>query len=382
MLYIHCKEIISPTRQIDDGVILVNGKKIIALDHAKNIDPPFGAKIIDAPSAIACPGFIDWQLNGGYGYDFTQNPESIWEVGSRLAETGVTSFLPTIITAPADVYEKSIRSLQDQRPKNYSGSQPLGYHFEGPFLNPEKKGAHNPAFIRPVTVTETSKWSRKNGVWVVTLAPEMPGAIEIIPLLVQKGVVVSAGHSAATYDQALVAFRAGVTVGTHLFNAMPKLDHRTPGLAAALLLSDDVTVGLIPDGIHVHPAMVKMAWDQKGKSRMAIITDAMAALGMPAGQYQLAGSKVIVDARSVRLEDGTLAGSILRMDTAVKNMVSFTNCSLSDAIYSSTFGVARLIKSPTKGRLKVGGDADIVLLDESVKVLTTIVNGEVIYNSL
>ncbi|MCX6079008.1 MAG: N-acetylglucosamine-6-phosphate deacetylase [Chloroflexi bacterium] len=382
MLYIRCSNLIGSKRQARDAIVLLDGSQIRAVESAADLPIPANAQMLDARGLSLAPGFIDWQLNGGFGLDFTENPGSIWDVAARLPEHGVTAFLPTIITAPLDVYAAAQDVMHAGAPSGFRGAQPLGLHFEGPYLNPGKKGAHNPAYLRNPATAETSSWSRKNGVWLVTLAPELSGAQALIKALLKKGVVVSAGHSLATYDQGLDAFAAGVSCVTHLFNAMPPLDHRVPGLIAASLQTHKVTVGLIPDGIHVHPAMVALAWKQKGPRGMAIVTDAMGALGMPPGLYGLGDYHVRVDEVSARLENGTLAGSILRLDQAVRNLMAFTGCSLAQAVGAASINVAKLIGAGRKGRLQPGADADLVLLDDQAGVVATIVRGEVVFSKL
>ena len=382
MLYIRCSTLLTPARQIQDGALLIDEGKILAIGPQAQLPAPTGARILDAHALRAAPGYIDWQLNGGFGLDFTDAPASIWKVAARLPEHGVTSFLPTIVTAPLDVYAAAQQTLRSGPPAGWRGAQPLGLHFEGPFLNPAKKGAHNPLYLRAPSLSETQEWSLKNGVRVVTLAPELPGAHELIHALRQRGVIVSAGHSLATYEQAGQAFATGITCGTHLFNAMPPLDHRAPGLPAALLQNPQITVGLIPDGIHVHPAMVALAWKQKGPRGLAIVTDAMGALGMPPGVYRLGDYEVIVDAVSARLTDGTLAGSILRMDQAVRNLMSFTSCSLLQAVAAASANVARLLGVRHKGFLRPGADADLLLLDGQANLWATFVSGELVFSKL
>jgi len=382
MLYIRCSTLFAPARFIKDAAILIDEEKILAVASQALLTPPAGARILDAHGLYLSPGYIDWQLNGGFGLDFTDDPLAIWDVAARLPEHGVTSFLPTIITAPLGVYAAAQRALRGGPPAGWRGAQPLGLHFEGPFLNPAKKGAHNPLYLRAPSLTDTRDWSRKSGLSLVTLAPELPDAHELIQALCQKGVVVSAGHSMATYEQALDAFSAGVTSATHLFNAMPPLDHRAPGLPAAVLQAQQVMVGLIPDGIHVHPAMVDLAWKLKGPRGVAIVTDAMGALGMPPGVYGLGDYQVTVDHLSARLDNGTLAGSILRMDQAVRNLISFTACSLPQALESASANVARLLRIRHKGFLRPGADADLLLLDEQANVMATFVRGELAFSRL
>jgi len=379
--YIRASQVLTPNRVINHAAILIEDGKIIAVDSAHTLKRPAKAKFIDAYGLTAAPGYIDWQLNGGFGFDFAESPRTIWDVAARLPEHGVTSFLPTIITQPLYKYDEAMEVLRRGAPKDFSGAQPLGLHFEGPYLNPGKKGAHNPAYLRKPSVDEIQNWSRANGVWLVTLAPEQEGAPDMIRALTARGVVVSAGHTLATHDQAQQAFAAGVTCATHLFNAMPALDHRAPGLIAALLQTPGVKVGLIPDGVHVHPAMVALAWKMKGKRGIAIVTDAVSALGMPPGQYNLGDFTITVDEVSVRLADGTLAGSNLRMDAAVRNLCAFTECSLLDAVTSATRTVAQLIGTRRKGVLRKGADADVVLLDTNGSVISTIIKGNVVYKS-
>jgi N-acetylglucosamine-6-phosphate deacetylase len=259
----------------------------------------------------------------------------------------------------------------------------LGLHVEGPFLNPQKKGAHNAAYLRtldPEVVAQCRDWSPESGVRLVTLAPELPGALEWASTLTGRGVVVSSGHSMATYAEALAGFDAGTRYGTHLFNAMPALHHREPGLIGALLTDERPAVGLIVDGIHVHPAAVQMVWKILGKERLSLITDAMAAQGMPPGRYLLGDYEVVVDESSARLVDGTLAGSILSLDAALRNLMAFTGCSFRDALPTVTTVPAALLGiEDRRGRLAPGLAADLALLTPDLEVVTTIVGGRVVY---
>jgi N-acetylglucosamine-6-phosphate deacetylase len=214
----------------------------------------------------------------------------------------------------------------------------------------------------------------------VTLAPELPGALDLVAALTARGVLVSAGHSAATFEQAKAGVDAGIRYGTHLFNAMPALQHREPGLPGALLTDARATVGLIADGVHTHPAIVSLAWQALGPRRLNLVTDAMAALGMPAGTHRLGDFDVEVDATSARLADGTLAGSILSLDQALRNLVSMTGCSLEEALATVTSTAARAIGvDAERGTLARGAAADVVLLTPDLRVRTTIVAGEIVY---
>jgi N-acetylglucosamine-6-phosphate deacetylase len=231
------------------------------------------------------------------------------------------------------------------------------------------------------TLEAVDNWSPETQVRLVTLAPELPGALPVISALAERGVVVSAGHSLASFAEAMAGFAAGVRYGTHLFNAMPALHHRDPGLVGALLEDERVIVGLIPDGVHVHPALVKLAW-QAAAPRLNVVTDAMAALGMAPGRYDLGDFQVTVDETTCRLPDGTLAGSVLGMDTAVRNLITYTGCTLAEAIATVTSVPADLLGlGHHKGSIAPGYDADMVLLTPDLQVAMTIVHGEVIYST-
>ena len=217
---------------------------------------------------------------------------------------------------------------------------------------------------------------------MVTLAPELRGALDVVRQLVANGVLVSAGHSMATYDEAERGFDAGIGYGTHLFNAMPPLAHREPGLPGALLTDSRVAAGFIPDGVHTHPAMIEVAWKLLSPARFSMVTDCMAALGMGPGSHLLGDYEVIVDAESARLRDGTLAGSILSLDEGLRNLIAQTGCSLEDALATVTTTPARLLGlTRERGRIEPGHVADLVLLSDDHRVTLTVARGEVIYRA-
>lgn len=333
------------------------------------------------------PGFIDLQVNGAFGHDFTSDPGSVAQVAARLPETGATAFLPTVISSPLEKYPSILRDLErailssgDGAHAIARGAAILGVHLEGPYLNRNKAGAHDSTLLRNPSPADLQTYVGSALVRLVTLAPELPDAIEIIRALCARGIVVSAGHSAATYAQAMVGFDAGITWGTHLYNAMLPFAHREPGLVGALL-SSDVPCGLIVDGIHAHPAAVATAYRAKGARGIALATDSMAAMGMGTGAYKLGERDVTVDENSARLRDGTLAGSILKMDQAIRNMIAFTGCSLADAVTMASATPARVLGLDKKGRIEIGCDADLILLDEKLCVQMTIARGEIVYRN-
>lgn len=325
------------------------------------------------------PGFIDLQVNGAFGSDFTSDPGSVARVAARLPETGVTAFLPTLISSPLSSYPGLVRELEPAA-RSAQGAEILGVHLEGPFLNPAKAGAHDRLVSPSPTCPSFETYPASALVRLVTLAPEIPNALEMIRTLRACGIVVSAGHSAATYVQATAGFDAGITCGTHLYNAMSAFTHREPGLVGALL-SSAVPCGLIVDGVHAHPAAVATAYRAKGAHGIALVTDAMAAMDMGAGEYRLGERKVTVDENSARLNDGTLAGSILKMDEALRNMIAFTGCSLADAVIMASSTPAHIAGSKSKGEIEIGRDADVVLLGQDLRVRRTIARGEIVYQA-
>ena len=378
-IYIHHATILTPRLRLDDGALLVEGERIAAVGPAGRLVCPPGSQVIDAAGGLLIPGLIDLQLNGAFGHDFTADPATIWPVAAGLPRYGVTTFLPTMITSPLATAAEAQAVLAGGRPAGFQGADPLGLHLEGPFLNPDKKGAHNPAYLRPPAPEAIANWSPEQGVRLVTLAPELPGAIDLIARLAGRGVVVSAGHSLATVDQAQRGFAAGITYGTHLFNAMPPLGHREPGLAGALLADPALTVGLIPDGIHVHPAVVALIWRLKGSDRLTLVSDAMAALGMPPGRYDLGDHAVTVTETDARLADGTLAGSILPLDAALRQLIACTGCTLAEALPTVTSTPAALLGLSDRGRLAPGLRADLVLLSPDLTVVKTMTAGVMSY---
>lgn len=381
MLLITHATLYTPDQVIADGALLVADGRIAALGPAATLTAPPGATVLDASGLHLTPGFIDLQFNGGFGHDFTADPTAIWQVAAQLPRYGVTAFLPTVITSPLATVAAA-QSVVMQPPAGAPhGAVPLGLHVEGPFLNPQKKGAHNPAYLRTPDPAAVADWSPAQGIRLVTLAPELPGALALAELLHGRGILVSAGHSTASYAEAMAGFAAGIGYGTHLFNAMPTLGHREPGLPGALLSDDRPVVGIIADGVHSHPAMVDLAWRALGSRRLNLVTDAMAALGMPPGKQLLGDFEVLVDDVSARLPDGTLAGSILSLDQALRNLMAFSGCSLAEALPTITRTPATALgMAAERGSLAEGYRADLALLDQDLQVAATLIAGRVVYS--
>ena len=384
---IHNINLLEDGQLIEDGIIVIDAGHIRFVGQRGDHVFAEGAATFDGKSWFAAPGFIDLQLNGAYGVDFSSNPDGINKVAVRIPETGVTAFLVTFITSPMDEYADKLRAtlvaqaaVAEITKTHKPAARVFGAHLEGPFLNPEMPGAHQAALFCHPTPDCLRRLAPIEVVRLMTLAVEMPGGLEAVGWLQERGVTVSIGHSMSTAEQGLQAFSEGVGYVTHLFNAMPSLHHRNPGLVGASLSSGQVRCGLIVDGIHVHPLVIRMVYHCLGAKRLALVTDAMAAMGMPSGDHHIGGQPVKVVDNSVHLQDGRLAGSILRMDQAVRNMVAFSGCSVAEAVRMATTTPAEVLGMGHRfGHLKPGYPADIVLLDEVLQVKATFIGGKVSY---
>ena len=354
--------------------VVVDGSMITA------VAPPTAEhahRVVDATGCSVLPGFIDLQVNGAVGVDLTSQPHRIGEVAQFLVQCGVTSFMPTVISSSADDTAAAIAALSAS---SHDGARSLGIHLEGPFLNPLRAGAHPIHQLRPPSLAEAKGWRNDMGVAMVTLAPEMTHALQLVAHLVANGVVVCAGHTMAKPNEIDEAIAAGVRGVTHLFNAMGPINARVPGPAGATLANSELIAGLIVDGLHVDPVMVRLAWQALGPDRIALVTDAIAALGLPQGEYSVGETDVVVDDRGARTPEGVLAGSVLRFDEAVRNLMRFTRCDLAEASLAASATPARLAQRPDIGRLAAGCLADIVVLDEHHRVVATLVGGRVVFD--
>ena len=335
----------------------------------------------DAPhDSFITPGLIDVQLNGGLGEDFTANPEAIARVATALPRWGVTLFLPTFVTAPMATYRRALAYLRDA--PHPEGAIIGGAHLEGPFLNPRYKGVHDAALMRLPSQADLTELLSYPALRYMTVAPELPGALDLIRGLADAGVVVALGHSGATYDDAMAGYDAGASSTTHLFNAMPPLHHRVPGLVGAALDHPVAYVTFIPDGVHLDPAIVRLIWRQRGVAGIILVTDSLAAMGMAAGVYDIGGRQIRVDGAAARAVDNpaVLAGSILTMDEALRRMLRFTGCSFYQAISMASLNPARLLGlDHCKGRVQVGYDGDLTVFDADFVPRQTYVGGVLRY---
>lgn len=318
---------------------------------------------------LLAPGFVDLQCNGGIGIDLASSPEHLWDLAADLPRTGVTSFLPTLVSSPEAVLDGLLAVLAAGPPDGWVGARPLGIHLEGPYL--ARPGAHRPEHLR-------RPGTRRDLVAMMTLAPELPGAVDLVASLDEAGIVAALGHTDATTEQALAAVEAGARMATHLFNVMAPMHHREPGLAGVALADHRLAASLVVDGVHVHPVAVAAAWRALGPERFVLISDATAARGAPPGQVRLGDTWADYDGTAVRTTDGTLAGSALAMDQAVRNLVSFTGCAVADGVAAASSTPAGVLGR--RADVVAGAAADLVLLDEHLQVAATIVGGEVAYD--
>jgi len=329
------------------------------------------------PGELIAPGFIDLQVNGFAGHDAGGGPDAVAAISKALPATGVTGFLPTMISRPVKVGARFVADVAAAG-REAPGARVLGAHVEGPFLNPAFRGAHErDCLAAPIPERVAVLVAARPR--LLTLAPELPGALAAIAALRRAGVVVSAGHTGADYEQGRRAIEAGVRFATHLYNAMLPIHHRRPGIVTALLLDHRVTTGLIADGEHVHLAACEQVARLKGPTRLALTTDQTAAAGAPAGSFTLSGRRVTSDGVAVRLEDGTLAGSAATMDELVRRMARLPGMNAARALAMASAAPARVLGERTLGRLSVGACADLVILDASLEVRLTMVRGEVRY---
>lgn len=362
------------------GDVEIEGDRIVALPHNGGAG---GDVVLDARGCSVLPGFVDLQVNGAVGVDLTSQPERIAEIAAFLPRCGVTSFMPTIISSSVEDTASSIASISAwsrQAEPGRDGARPLGLHLEGPFLQPARAGAHPLQHLRAPSLAEARDWSRASGVAMVTLAPELDGAVELICELVARDVVVCAGHTQADAGQMFRARRAGALGATHLYNAMGAMSARSPGPAGAVLSDDILIAGLIVDGIHVDRDMVRLAWRVLGPERFALVSDAMSALGFADGVYAIGDTQVMVGPTGARTPTGVLAGSVLRFDDAVRNLMQMTYCTLQDASRSASGTPARLARRADIGRLAVGLRGDVVVLDSGHRVVATVVGGQVVHD--
>jgi N-acetylglucosamine-6-phosphate deacetylase len=363
--------------------LLIEGTAVAAVGTPESVHIPSGAERIDATQLLVTPGFIDPHIHGCGGIDVMQGTrESLNAVSRILVRHGTTSFLPTTVSSPPQVLTRAVEQLGAALLESYDGAEPLGIHLEGPFINADKRGTHKPSNIQAPNLDLFENWLRGSGhmVRLLTMAPEVAGIDPLLMLAKHFGVTVAMGHSNATFDEAKAAVAQGVSYAVHTFNAMRSFSHRDPGIIGEVLSDDRVFAEIIVDGIHVEESVVKIFARAKGKSRVLLATDAISATDMPDGRYGLGADMVDVVGGICRDPEGRLAGSTLTQEVALRNFIRMTGWPFEDALLALTLNAARALKLERKGVLEPGADADVVILDDSFRVMKTLVAGRVVFN--
>lgn len=370
--------LIIQTQNIERKDLLITGTKISKL--GKISPPKKEIQIIDAEGLYVSPGFIDSHVNGGAGHSFLDNNEEAFnQVLVFHAKHGTTGLLPTAVASPV---RRMREFLALARKFMRTNPMVLGAHLNGPFISKKQSCAIDPKYILPLTLENLDRVTSgfRDVVKVVTLAPERPGAEGFIQALRREGIIVSLGHSDATYEETERAMGWGLNHFTHFFNAMRGFHHREPGAVGAGLGAESATMELIADGFHVHPAAIRLLVRLRGVSAVCLVTDAIRAAGVGDGVYEFCGRRVFVRGGRAALSDGTPAGSTLTMDRAVRNFVEFAGVSVPDAVRATSLNPARLLGlEDRKGSIERGKDADIVVFDEDFNIHYTIVRGEIVY---
>jgi N-acetylglucosamine-6-phosphate deacetylase len=361
--------VLTADRDLSMATVLVANGKIESV--AEGLHEPRDVTLMIEDGDIIAPGFIDLQVNGVAGCDAASGAAAMADISRHLSRHGVTGFLPTVISRPVP---DAVRFVEECRLAESPGAVILGAHVEGPFINPKHRGAHDLDCLSPPDPELVRELAEARPT-LVTLAPELPGAIDAIRALTAAGVVVSAGHSGATMAQGIAGFDAGIRCGTHLFNAMSPLHHREPHLPGALLADERATIGLIADGVHVHPAMLALTVRVAGAERIAITTDLVAAAESPPGRYAIGGRESLSDGTTVRLADGTLAGSVATMDMMVRVMAGVPGVGLRRAVQMASTTPARVLG--IDHAVRAGLPANLVVLTPDLKVRLTLVRGRV-----
>jgi N-acetylglucosamine-6-phosphate deacetylase len=386
MIAITASTLFTPLERIEQPLLLMDDGGIVEVTSRANREVPKNSRLVDFADGILAPGFIDMHIHGGAGHDVMEaGAGALPPVERLLASHGVSSYFPTTVTAPLDATLSALARLADaieaaeQNPQPQNGelrARPLGIHLEGPFISHKRRGVHPPEnLLAPSPAAFDRFWQAARGhIRVLTIAPELPGALEVITLAASRGVCVSLGHSNADLDTARAGFAAGARHATHTFNAMRPLDHRDPGILGEVLTDSRLSAEIIADGIHVDPVIVQLFLKAKGPETAVLITDATAATGMPDGRYRLGSLEVEVKDGRCMVGD-SLAGSVLTMDRAVRNVMQFAQWELQRAVRLATLNPARAAGVKNGGTLQAGGPADLLVLSPSGEVRKIVVRG-------
>ncbi len=373
-------DIVTPFRLIEAGSIVVEGKKIVAIGDRKDVHIPEKYRVFEGEGMILTPGFVDLLVHGGAGYGFADmSLEAVKRISEFAFAHGTTGMLAALYSKPEKDMVADVKRIAEFC-QNSKGSNIWGIHLEGPFINKTLHGAMKADYLWKSSVTGWQKLheASKGFIRLMTIAPELPEVEQVMRAAAKNGVVLSIGHSSATYQQVLSAIDNGAAHVTHMFNAMKPFHHREPGVVLAALLHNELKLELIADGIHVHPAVMKLIYRIKGEGGIVLITDAIRASGMPDGKYSFMDQEIIVKGKRAFLANGTLAGSTLTMEEAVKTMVQMVEVPLTDAVRMASLNGAKVLGlEHLKGILAVGKDADLVVMNKNFEVQMAIYEGTV-----
>jgi N-acetylglucosamine-6-phosphate deacetylase len=374
MIIKNCKIIFQDN--IENGEVLIKNGKIEKI----NPNSFYNEETIDGEGCYLSPGFIDVHIHGAGGFDTMDGTvESINSISKVIAAYGTTSFLPTTMTCALEDIKKAIEAAAACMKEGTEGAQVVGVHLEGPYISPQMIGAQNPNYVEKPSMDSFNYivGDHISSIKSITLAPEVEGAKELIEYIKGLGIVVSIGHSKATYNEAVEGIKWGIGHSTHLYNAMTPFSHREPGIVGAVF-DTGITTETISDGIHITYPALRIAYKQKGFDKVLLVTDAMMACGMPEGKYSLGGQEVFVKEGAARLKEGNLAGSILTLDKAISNVYKNNNYALYEVVKMATYNGAKHCGiADRKGLIKEGYDADLVLFDEDINIKKVIINGKV-----
>jgi N-acetylglucosamine-6-phosphate deacetylase len=380
--------IFEEVKHIPSGFIRITNSKIVDIGEMSEYVRTANENVIDLQGRTVIPGMIDLHIHGTTGHDVMDGEiEALKTMSQALPQEGTTSFLATTITQSDGEISKALRNVAKYMKgyQNSGQSEILGVHLEGPFINPKMAGAQPEDYILSPNISLFEKWQQlaEGNIKQVTMAPEQEGGMELVRHLKQSGVIVSIGHSNATYIEVKEAISAGATQVTHLFNQMRGLHHREPGVAGAALLLPELYAELIVDGIHVCPEMVHLAFNNKTSEKLILITDSIRAKCLKNGHYDLGGQTVIVKEGRAELTNGTLAGSVLKLSHAMKNMLAYVkDCSLQDIIKMTAYNPAKQLNMlDRKGSIRKGKDADLVVLGKEHEVIMTFCRGKLAYKN-
>jgi N-acetylglucosamine-6-phosphate deacetylase len=374
--------LITPREILSDHALVIEGPKIASIEARRRAAGP-AERLIDARGLWVAPGLIDVHVHGSAGHDtMDATPEALHGMARFFARHGVTCYLPTTIAASPQAILPAIENVA-HCPQPQDGAHHLGVHLEGPYLNPDHRGAQPLEHLRDPDPREYGTWLATGCVRLITVAPELDGALALVEQGISEGVEFAVGHSGASYEQVLEAADCGLRQATHTFNGMLGLHHRIPGTLGAVLADDRIYAQVIVDGAHVHPAVVKLLVRAKGVSRTILITDAIRAAGLRDGEYDLGGQTITVREGIPRTAAGGLAGSSLTLDAGLRNAINCTGLSLEEALPMATSVPAEVMGlAGRKGVLAPGADADVILLDADLNVRLTMVAGQVVYQDI